>query len=199
MFFSPPFQKRRRAVLNWLCCAQGECLDSSFLNHPELKSEKNCLTTQAECLSMVLRHYVFSLDGLMARTPQDITEAELAVLQVLWEQGPATIRRLTDMLYPDGGTAHYATVQKLLERLEAKRCVSRDRSGAVHVFAAAIDRDALIGRRLESLAEKLCGGSWTPLLTHLLQARKLSAADRQTLRALIDELDQQPKPKSERR
>jgi predicted transcriptional regulator len=137
--------------------------------------------------------------AVVARTPQDITDAELAVLQVLWQQGPATIRRITEVLYPAGGSSHYATVQKLLERLEAKACVSRDRGGAVHVFAAAVDRDALIGRRLQSLAEKLCGGSWTPLLTHLLQARRLSAADRQALRALIDELDPKPKPRTERR
>ena len=56
----------------------------------------------------------------MARTPQDITDAELAVLQVLWHAGATTIRQLTDTLYPQGGSAHYAAVQKLLERLEKK-------------------------------------------------------------------------------
>ena len=56
----------------------------------------------------------------MARTPQDVTDAELAVLQILWDGGAATIRQLTDVLYPGGGTAQYATVQKLLERLEAR-------------------------------------------------------------------------------
>jgi BlaI family penicillinase repressor len=125
----------------------------------------------------------------MARTPRDITDAELAVLQALWDKGPATIRRLTEELYPQGGSAYYATVQKLLERLEAKECVNRDRKGPVHVFRANIDRDELVGRRLQSVAETLCGGSWTPLLTHLVQAKKLSSADRQALRVLIDELD----------
>lgn len=126
----------------------------------------------------------------MARTPQDITDAELAVLQVLWENGPLTIRRITDILYPQGKTAQYATVQKLLERLEAKECVQRDRSAAVHVFAATVDRAELVGRRLQQVADKLCDGSWTPLLTHLVQARKLSASERQALRQLIEELDQ---------
>jgi BlaI family transcriptional regulator, penicillinase repressor len=135
----------------------------------------------------------------MARTPQDITDAELAVLQVLWDEGPCSIRRLTAVLYPEGRPAHYATVQKLLERLEAKDCVRRDRASAVHSFAAAIDRDALIGRRLQSVAEKLCGGSWTPLLTHLVQNQKLSATDRQALRNLIEELDQAARPKKDRR
>jgi predicted transcriptional regulator len=125
----------------------------------------------------------------MARTPQDVTDAELAVLQVLWEGGPATIRRLTEVLYPGGGAAKYATVQKLLERLEEDGHVRRDRSSAAHTFAAVIGRDELIGRRLREVAEKLCGGSLTPLLTHLVRARRLSARERRELRQLIDELD----------
>jgi len=131
----------------------------------------------------------------MARTPQDVTDAELAVLQALWDGGPAPIRRLTDALYPQGGVAQYATVQKLLERLEAKGYVRRDRSASVHVFAAAVGRDELIGRRLRSLADKLCGGSLTPLLSHLLQSGPLSAEERRSLRELIDELDTRESPR----
>ena len=135
----------------------------------------------------------------MARTPRDITEAELAVLQVLWDQGSCSIRSITDALYPNGRAAQYATVQKLLERLEAKNCVHRDRRGPAHNFAAAIDRDELIGRRLQSVAETLCGGSWTPLLTHLVQNHKLSVQDRQALRNLIEVLDQAKQSRKDRR
>ena len=134
----------------------------------------------------------------MARTPQDVTDAELAVLQVLWERGPCTIRQIADRLYPEGRAAQYATVQKLLERLEDKGCVRRDRRPAVHVFAAVLGRGELIGRRLQSVAEKLCEGSWTPLLTHLVQSQKLTASERQELRDLIDELDRRPKGKGDR-
>ena len=125
----------------------------------------------------------------MARTPQDVTDAELGVLQVLWDEGPATIRRLTEVLYPGGGTAQYGTVQKLLDRLEGKGFVSRDRTPPAHTFTAAVGREELIGRRLRDVAEKLCGGSLTPLLTHLVRQRRLSARERQELRDLIDEMD----------
>jgi predicted transcriptional regulator len=135
----------------------------------------------------------------MARSPQDVTETELAVLQVLWDQGPATIRQITDLLYPEGGPAHYATVQKLLDRLETKEFVTRDRTPPAHAFAAAVGRDDLIGRRLQAMAEQLCGGSLTPLLTHLVKARRLSARERQDLRGLIDELDKKNKAKGDRR
>jgi predicted transcriptional regulator len=127
----------------------------------------------------------------MARPSQDVTEAELAVLQVLWDRGPATIRQISDVVYERGGATQYATVQKLLERLESKGCVRRDRGMGVHIFAATIDRDALIGRRLQAVAETLCDGSLTPILTNLVRSEKLSAEDRRALRALVDQLDQQ--------
>jgi predicted transcriptional regulator len=125
----------------------------------------------------------------MARTPKDVTDTQLAILQVLWDQGPKTIRQLTDALYEDSTTAQYATVQKLLERLEEKELVERDRAQPAHLFAAGISREDLIGARLQEMAEKLCGGSLTPLLTHLVRARRLSSRERQELRDLIDDLD----------
>jgi len=131
----------------------------------------------------------------MARIPQDVTDAELAVLQVLWDRGPATIRQLTDQLYPKGGVSHYATVQKLLERLESKECVSRERGDGVNVYAPLVGRDELIGRRLQAMAEKLCGGSLTPLLTNLVRTKRLSAQERRELRSLIDELDTKNAPR----
>ncbi len=134
----------------------------------------------------------------MARTAQDVTDTELAILELLWDEGPATIRQLTDALYPKGTSAHYATVQKLLERLEGKGFVVRDREAPAHTFRAASDRDALIGRRLQAMAEKLCGGSLTPLLMHLVRTKKLTQRERDELRALIDDLDQRPKPKGDR-
>ena len=125
----------------------------------------------------------------MGRPAQDITESELAVLRILWDQGMATIRQLTDVLYPGGGAAQYATVQKLLDRMEVKEYIRRDRSLFVHRFVPVLDRDQLIGRRLRSLAETLCDGSLTPLLTHLARAGDLSEEDRQALRAIIQESD----------
>jgi predicted transcriptional regulator len=134
----------------------------------------------------------------MARSSQDVTEAELAVLRRLWEGGPATIRKLAEDVYGQDGTSAYATVQKLLDRLDAKGFVVRDRGGAVHVFRAAIERDELIGRRLRAVADTLCGGSLTPLLTHLMRGRRLSEQERQALRALVEQLDRDRLRKDER-
>ena len=121
----------------------------------------------------------------MPRTPQEVTDAELAVLRQLWDIGPCTIRALMERLYPPCSASCYATVQKLLERLEGKGCVLRDRSAAVHRFRARVGRDELIARRLRALAGELCGGSMDHLLAHLVQSGKLSASERRALRALL--------------
>jgi BlaI family penicillinase repressor len=120
---------------------------------------------------------------------QDVTDAELGVLQGLWDLGPATIRQLVERVYGQSGNSVYATVQKLLDRLESKRFVTRDRGGSVHVFRAAVERDELIGRRLRAVADSLCGGSLSPLLTHLVEGQGISAKERRALRELIDKLD----------
>ncbi len=129
----------------------------------------------------------------MPRPPQDVTDAELAILNLLWDRGRATVRELAEQLYTEYTSSNHATVQKLLERLKAKGCVRRDRSSWPHRFEAAIDRGDLIDRRLRQTAEKLCEGSIQPLLTHLVKGARLSAEDRRSLRSLLDELDKEGK------
>ncbi len=125
----------------------------------------------------------------MSTPPQDITEAELEVLRTLWADGARTIRQITDALYEDGTTSQYATVQKLLERLEAKGLVERHRVGRAHEFTATVARDDVVTRRLRKLSEDLCDGSLSPLITSLARVKTLTASERAELRSLLDELD----------
>jgi len=135
----------------------------------------------------------------MPRKPENVTDAELAVLEELWSAGSATIREITDRLYPDGGVSAYATVQKLLERLEGKGFVRHRAAGRAKEFVATMDRTALIGRQLQATADKLCEGSLTPLLTHLVQSASLDAEDLKQLRALVDALAKKKRRPSRRR
>ena len=136
----------------------------------------------------------------MARTPQDVTDTELAILQVLWDQGPSTRRQITDVLYPRGGPAQYATVQKLLERLEAKGFVAaKNRGQGVLTFTVSVDRDELISRKLQHMAKKLCGGSMTPLLMNLIRAQPLTDRQLDELRSFVEDLRRRGKRKGERR
>ena len=135
----------------------------------------------------------------MRRITGHATDTELAILQVLWEQGPATRRQITDALYPRGGAAHYATVQKLLERLEGKGLVQADRSQNVLTFTASVARDELISQQLRDVAEKLCGGSLTPLLMNLVKSEPLSASELDELQAFVEGLQEKAKTKGKRR
>ena len=121
----------------------------------------------------------------MPRSERPVTDTELEVLKALWELGPATIRQLTDRLYPGGSTSHYATVQKLLERLHGKSCVRRRQRDRVNVYTATIDRQALIAGRLRETAERLCDGSLTPVLTQLVDSAELTGRELAALRKLV--------------
>jgi predicted transcriptional regulator len=131
----------------------------------------------------------------MARpVAEDVTNTELAILQVLWDQGERTRRQVADVLYPGGGEAHYATVQNLLGRLERKGFVRSNRNGNVLIFAATVDRDELIRRRLQSLADKLCGGAAAPLIMNLFRSQPLSAAEVEQLSTFLREQRRRLKP-----
>ena len=122
---------------------------------------------------------------------QDITDTELAIMQVCWEKSPVTRRQITDVLYPGGGPAQYATVQKLLQRLEDKGFVTHEREGIQLFFRPAVEREELINRRLQDVANKLCGGSLTPLLMNLVKAGAVSPEELAALRQLVKDLRQQ--------
>lgn len=127
--------------------------------------------------------------------PARVTDAELAVLQVLWDKGPAAVRQLSAAVYPGGGATEYGTVHKLLERLEAKGCVRRERAGREYLFHATVGRDELVGRELEVVLDKMCGGSLQPLLSHLIRAKGLSPRELRELQELIDELSGDARPR----
>jgi predicted transcriptional regulator len=131
----------------------------------------------------------------MGRNLPNVTDAEWSILEKLWDRGEATVRQLADVLYPRGGPSEYATVHKLLERLEAKRYVRRQRVAGVYVFRAVIERDDVIGGQLESLVDKMCGGSLQPLLTNLVRVKRLTREELRELLDFVDQLDNRGKPR----
>ena len=122
----------------------------------------------------------------MPSPTHDVTDAELRVLEALWEHGPATVRRIRDVLYPRGGPSKSATVLKLLERLEGKHLVRRQRTDSAQEFQVLVNRDTLIGGQLRRIAQRLGGDSLTPLLVHLVQSGGLTDQERASLRELLD-------------
>lgn len=124
--------------------------------------------------------------GITEVKSQPLANAELAVMELLWQNERLTARDIRERLYADATKAQHGTVQRLLQRLEDKGFVTVDRSLFVHLFSAAMSRQSYAGRQLESLADKLTAGSFTPLITHLLQHKKISRDEIDRIRALLD-------------
>lgn len=124
----------------------------------------------------------------MAKKKSSASDAELAVLRLLWEHESLTARQIREVLYPAGTPSDHGTVQKLLQRLEQKRLITRDSSSFVHVFRAAVSRSEMAGEQLETLAEKLTEGSLVPFIMHAVGSRKLTPQERQEVLRLLEGL-----------
>ena len=121
----------------------------------------------------------------MAHPP--LANAELALMELLWSQEDEwTARELREALYPDAAKAQHGTVQRLLQRLEEKGYLRRNKRTSVHLFRAALSREEYATGQLETLADKLTGGSLAPLLTHLVEQQRLSPAEIDRLRAILE-------------
>jgi predicted transcriptional regulator len=118
---------------------------------------------------------------------EPIPDAELQVLKLLWSTEAMTARGLAEAIYRVADNSTVGTVQKLLQRLEKKGCVKRDRSQFTHCFSAKVTQSAVAGRQLELLAKRVADGSLAPFITHLVQAKRLSAKEKEEIRRLLEE------------
>src|SRR6186997_2117216 len=123
----------------------------------------------------------------MARPP--VSDAELEVLKVLWTAGPSTVRDVDAQLRRRKRRLAYNTVLTLLSRLKEKGYVTADRSGPAHVFRSTVTRDALLSHGLETLADRICDGTASPLVHALVKGQRFSADEIARFRKLLDELD----------
>ncbi len=114
-----------------------------------------------------------------------MADAELAVMELLWVNDVLTAPEIRRQLYPDDTPSSTGTVQKLLQRLEKKELISRDRTHFVHFFRAKVSRQEYAGEQLASLAKKLTKGSLVPFITHMVEAKKLSAKERKEIADLL--------------
>ncbi|MEO2013719.1 MAG: BlaI/MecI/CopY family transcriptional regulator [Fuerstiella sp.] len=118
-----------------------------------------------------------------------ISESEREVMKVLWKCQSATVREIRERLAAAGRQWAHTTINTLLTRLEQKHCVTCDRSGFSHIFAAAVSRDELMQQRLASLADDFCDGTRVPLMLALVEGQKFSDEEIEQFRNLIDQLE----------
>jgi len=119
-------------------------------------------------------------------TANYLANAELSVMELLWDHGNLSARQIQRKLYGESDRSQHGTVQRLLQRLEDKELVEREKVGVANVFSACISREQYAGSQLESLVDRLTGGSIAPLLSHLVDQKRLSRAELRRLREILD-------------
>jgi predicted transcriptional regulator len=118
------------------------------------------------------------------------TDAELAILGVLWDVGPATVRDVHDRL-GDERNVGYTTVLKIMQIMHEKGLVTRDDSSRSHVYAAAIPRERTQKRLIADLLDRAFDGSSASLVLQALSSRHASRAELEKIRGLLDRLEQE--------
>ncbi|MCZ6837576.1 MAG: BlaI/MecI/CopY family transcriptional regulator [Planctomycetota bacterium] len=122
----------------------------------------------------------------------DLSEAELEVLKVLWDEGPLMVRDVLNCMLKRGRKLAYTTVLTFLSRLEHKGYVKSDKSEMAYVYKPTISRDGVAKTRVKSFLQQLYDGSAGPLVLQLMKEESFTEDEITQLQAMLDNLEVKP-------
>lgn len=125
----------------------------------------------------------------MNQAPRKPTAAELNLLRLLWQSGPATARQVHQAAQAEKPELAYATVLRLLQIMHGKGLLTRDESQRSHIYAPAQQQDSLQTNLLKELIQKVFSGSGKELVLAALRGH-VSQQERDEIQKF---LDQEPK------
>lgn len=114
------------------------------------------------------------------------TDAELAILRVLWQRGPSTVRDVQEALGPDTG---YTTALKLMQIMTEKKLLVRDESSRTHIYSPASSEQDTQRHLIRDLAARAFQGSPMKLVLQALSTQRTSPKELSELRKLIDDIE----------
>ena len=123
----------------------------------------------------------------MDTTPRP-TDAELAILRVLWRRGQSTVRQVHEEL-PRRNATGYTTILKMLQIMTEKGLVERDESQRAHVYSAKLAEEQTLGRLVGDLLDRAFEGSSSRLVMRAREERPVSPEEMAEIRRLLDELE----------
>ena len=124
----------------------------------------------------------------MSKTPSAPrpTDAELAILRVLWERGPSTVRQVHEVLVVRVGQTAYTTALKLLQIMTEKGLVRRDDTDRSHVYSPRLSEEQTQRQLVRDLLDRAFGGSSSKLVMQALHARRATPEELGEIRKLIE-------------
>lgn len=116
-----------------------------------------------------------------------ISDAEHAVMEVLWRRAPLTAIEVSDALADDRDWS-LQTVKTLLGRLLAKSVIAHEEDGRRYLYRPLVEREDYVAGESQRLVDRLFGGRVTPLVAHLAETQQLSDKDIAEIEALLKAL-----------
>jgi BlaI family penicillinase repressor len=116
-----------------------------------------------------------------------ISDAELAIMEILWEQAPLTATGVAARVLADRDWS-LATVKTLLSRLLAKAAVEYRTDGRRFLYSPLVEREDYVAGESKRLVDRLFGGKFMPLVAHLAEQEKLSETDISEIEKLLREM-----------
>ena len=116
------------------------------------------------------------------------TDRELAILRILWDNGPSTVRQVNEAMNKDEDTG-YTTTLKLMQIMTEKGLVVRDESDRQHIYEPAFSEEKTQKQLVGDLLERAFCGSAEKLVMRALSAKKVSAKELTRIKKLLDELE----------
>ena len=127
-------------------------------------------------------------DPKKAATPRP-TDAELAILRVLWDRGPSTVREVHEALRSSQSSG-YTSVLKLLQIMTDKGLVVRDETNRAHVYGPKLSEQRTQLQLLGDLVDRAFAGSSAKLVLQALSGRRATREELRDIRALLDQLEE---------
>lgn len=119
------------------------------------------------------------------KAPLRPTQAELEILSILWQNGPATVRQVHAAMNPSRRTG-YTTVLKLMQIMADKGLVDRDQTERAHVYRPRLKQEETQRRLLDDLLDRAFGGSAAQLVMQALSRKPASREELHAIRELLD-------------
>ena len=129
--------------------------------------------------------------------PPRPTDAELAILRVLWSRGGSTVRQVHDILSLERPTA-YTTALKMLQIMTEKGLVRRDERDRTHIYYSKLSEDQTQRQLVRDLLDRAFGGSATKLVMQALATKRASAEELGEIRKLLDDSGDEREVRDER-
>ncbi len=117
------------------------------------------------------------------------TNAEMEILQVLWDKGPSTVRFVNDTLNEEKREVNYTSTLKQMQVMATKGLLTRDESNMKHIYSPVYKEDLVKNHFLQKFVDTYYKGSASKLVMHLLGNKKTSAKDLDYIKEQIKKLE----------